>query len=254
MPLPEKNQHPFSRQFITGHVLADEGELEGALDSFRDVPRSAHEWEASLFNQAILLARLSYLSDAEAIFHDLADRGIATNELIDALACAKNKSPRTPACLHVPLRFREDALEVHKEMLSQKAEEEREARVVSQAKHMRYDQGRLRQGLENSDESPPLGDNIRYFFKRLFMSKLKSKINAAANAIGYEKHGWIEFLKRDGRIIGIWVKAFPINTTKKHFLQMYCVSKNDTAYMAIVSGAYKISKSETREGFDVTFD
>lgn len=119
MSVPEKDQHPFSRQFMTGHILADEGELEGALDSFRDVPRSAHEWEASLFNQAILLARLGYLSDAEALFRELADRGIATNKLIAALSCTKNQGPRTPVCLDIPLKLREEALAEHKETIRQ---------------------------------------------------------------------------------------------------------------------------------------
>ena len=93
------------------------------------------------------------------------------------------------------------------------------------------------------------------FFKRLFMSEEDLKINAVANVIGYKNDGGIKFLRENGKMIGIWVRAFPSNTTKKYFLQMYCVKEEENnAYKSILSSAYKIIKSKSGKGFDILFE
>ena len=92
------------------------------------------------------------------------------------------------------------------------------------------------------------------FWRRLFMSKQQSKLNAVANVIGYEKSGGIRFLLDGGRITGIWVRAFPDNTSRRHFLSMFCASKQEgRAYERAASGSFTVSKAASGEGFDIRF-
>jgi len=84
------------------------------------------------------------------------------------------------------------------------------------------------------------------------MSEMDAMMNAAANVLGYQQSNGIRFIERGGRIAGIWVRAFPGNTTKRKFLAMYCaMQKQDAPHETILLGRYDISKNTEQGGFDV---
>jgi len=87
-----------------------------------------------------------------------------------------------------------------------------------------------------------------------------SMINASVNILGYTKNGWIEFIKEGSIILGFWVKSFPKNTTKKHFLSMFCAFHDDDkntnspiakAHLSVLADKYSILPAKNRDGFDV---
>ena len=88
---------------------------------------------------------------------------------------------------------------------------------------------------------------------------LGAMINAAANIESYKKSGWIDFIRKEGQIIGIWTKDFPRNTPRKVFLCMYLGSEKPVKDVAaaltakIMNGDYTIAKAKNREGFNVFF-
>jgi hypothetical protein len=96
------------------------------------------------------------------------------------------------------------------------------------------------------------------------ISMHEAMMNGMANALGYEQKGNINFIVQNNRIIGIWVSAFPGNTTKKAFLQMYCTMKSqkmskdvgyngiDEAINAVLTDAYRITRSD-KGGFNIYF-
>ena len=82
----------------------------------------------------------------------------------------------------------------------------------------------------------------------------KSLMNAGANVLGYKNDGGIRFLRRFGRIVGIWVRSFPGNTTQSEFLAMFCaMEKKEKQHRKVLEGAYSISKSASGNGYDVLF-
>ena len=82
-----------------------------------------------------------------------------------------------------------------------------------------------------------------------------SVMNAGANVLWCKQEGHIRFIRRLGRIIGIWVKDFPGNTSQEEFLCMFCASENkDKAYSKIQSGSYSVRASTKSEGYDVHFE
>ena len=84
------------------------------------------------------------------------------------------------------------------------------------------------------------------------MSEMDAMMNAAANVLGYQQSNGIRFIERGGKIAGIWVRAFPGNTTKRKFLAMYCaMQKQDVPHETILLGQYDISKNTEQGGFDV---
>lgn len=88
-------------------------------------------------------------------------------------------------------------------------------------------------------------------------------MQASANVVGAQRDGLIRLLARDGKVIGIWVKAFPDNATKKAFLSMYCATKiqspgDDTgitgfedAQRSFLLGRFEIYKDLNHGGFNI---
>jgi hypothetical protein len=111
-------------------------------------------------------------------------------------------------------------------------------------------------------EGKVLGDDIP---NDPIMSEMDAMMNAAANALGYQESGGIKFLTRDNKVCGIWVRAFPRNTTKRKFLHMYCEMKKqrpgddaglagiDAAIDCVISGRYQIAKAPDNQGFNIHF-
>jgi hypothetical protein len=86
------------------------------------------------------------------------------------------------------------------------------------------------------------------------MSQMDAMMNGAANVLGYQQSGGIRFIERNNRRVGIWVRAFPSNTTKKAFLSMFCaMEKQDGPHESILCGAYRISPNTESGGFDIFF-
>jgi hypothetical protein len=122
------------------------------------------------------------------------------------------------------------------------------------------------------------------FLKRLFggdssstddaddpvMNEREALMNATANVLVYMRSGDIQAIDKDGKIIspndsdgnitGIWVRAFPSNTTKKAFLLSFCVllkhanpAATDASQHAVFGGHYRISENPEKGGFNVHF-
>jgi len=102
------------------------------------------------------------------------------------------------------------------------------------------------------------------------MSEEEALTNGTLNVITYLGAGDIQVIdsngniippaESDGEIIGIWVREFPSNTTKKAFLYCFCSlhkmsnpSSTDAPQLAIVRGQYQIAKNTEKGGFDVRF-
>lgn len=87
------------------------------------------------------------------------------------------------------------------------------------------------------------------------LSEKEVMLNACSNVLGYKNDGGIRFIKQGTHIAGIWVRGFPDNTTKKHFLMTYCISeKEKSAGILISKGAYKITRATDGNGFDILFE
>ena len=90
-------------------------------------------------------------------------------------------------------------------------------------------------------------------------------MNAAANVYGASQNGIIRFLVRNDRIVGVWVKSFPENATKRAFLSMYCtvekqklgsdaaVSGIEAAHNSAPMGRFEIYRDGSRNGFNIRF-
>jgi len=86
------------------------------------------------------------------------------------------------------------------------------------------------------------------------MSEMDAMMNGAANAIAYKHSDGIRFLCQSGRIVGIWVRAFPSNTTRRAFLSMFCALEGqDSSQMAVLAENYQISKDAVNGGVNVRF-
>jgi len=97
------------------------------------------------------------------------------------------------------------------------------------------------------------------------LSAKEDMMNATANALGAQSDGLIRFLVRNGRVVGVWVKAFPDNATKKRFLSMYCAIKTENpggdagvigvedAHTSALAGRFEIYRERNGNGFNVRF-
>jgi|ERR1700680_2175120 len=98
------------------------------------------------------------------------------------------------------------------------------------------------------------------------ISMKDNMMNAAANVMGYDSNGHIRFLVRSGTIVGVWVKSFPDNVTKRAFLSFYCTWKQkmpggdagslaglEKAHNSASVGLFEIFRVRNGEGFNVRF-
>jgi hypothetical protein len=83
---------------------AERGLLEDAIEGFASVPNGTPHFRAAAFNQAVLLARKAFLSDAIKCFEQLGEpRDNETETALQECIEAEMKGGAT-ACINTPLR------------------------------------------------------------------------------------------------------------------------------------------------------